>query len=169
MNYNVDRSHDDEETIPFYPSLIPAEEGHPTSSQFVVVETGDERGKGLKGKVPFRKNAHVAKLSGIIVSHTTLNTIQITPTLYCSDPWFCRFLLHSCDPNLGISLEHFDVRALKEIPLGAYLTIDYATTDDRVTVQFACNCGAENCRGWIKGRAEETNEEGRSYLARRDV
>ncbi len=100
MNITVDNKHRDEESIPLYPSVIPAEEGHPTSAQFIVVETGDERGKGLKAKVAFKKDAFVAKLSGILVKNTTLDTIQITPTLYFSDPWFCRFLLHSCDPNL---------------------------------------------------------------------
>ncbi len=168
MNSDVGSSHGgDGQAIPLYPSLIPTEEGHPTSSHFVVVETGDDRGTALKGRVPFRTDECVAKLSGIIVSHTTLNTIQITPTLYMSDPWFCRFLLHSCGPNLRINLETLDVRALRDIPIGDFLAIDYATTDDTVAVQFACNCGAETCRGWITGRAEEINEEGRSYLARR--
>lgn len=150
----------------FYPGIIPAEVGHPTSAKFLVVETGDARGRGLVGKEAFRKHEYVAKLSGVIVNHTTLDTIQITPTLYFSDPWFCRFLLHSCDPNLVINLEHLDVRALKDISSGEYLTIDYTTTEDTVTFQFACNCGASNCRGWVMGSAEEINEEGRSHLAK---
>ena len=163
MNSTVDK-HRDEEIISLYPDFIPAEEGHPTSVQFIVVETGDERGKGLKAKVVFKKDECVAKLSGILVKHTTLDTIQITPTLYFSDPWFCRFLLHSCDPNLGIDVANLEVRALKDIFPDEYLTIDYATTDDTITFQFACNCGAPNCRGWVMGRAEEINEEGRSFL-----
>ncbi len=166
MNNNVDNSHRAEGIVSFYPSIIPAEEEHPTSAKFIVVDTGDERGRGLKGKEAFQKDEQVAKLSGVIVNHTTLDTIQITPTLYFSDPWFCRFLLHSCDPNLEINLEHLDVRALKDISTDEYLTIDYATTEDTVTFQFACNCGAPNCRGWVTGRAEEINEEGRSHLAK---
>ncbi len=100
MNNTVDEKNRDEEIISLYPGFIPVEEGHPTSAKFIVVETGDERGRGLKGKVAFKRDECVAKLSGILVTHTTLDTIQITPTLYFSDPWFCRFLLHSCDPNL---------------------------------------------------------------------
>ncbi len=169
MNNNVDNNHRDEGIISFYPGIIPAEEGHPTSAKFIVVETGDERGRALKSKEAFHKDEHVAKLSGVIVNHTTLDTIQITPTLYFSDPWFCRFLLHSCDPNLEINLEHLDVKALKDIFPDEYLTIDYATTDDTVTFQFACNCGAPNCRRWVTGRAEETNEEGRSHLAKQGL
>jgi len=169
MNKNIDASQRNKEIISFYPSIIPAEEKHPTSAKFLVVETGDERGKGLKGKVAFHKNEFIAKLSGIIVNHTTLNTIQISPTLYFSDQWFCRYLLHSCDPNLGIYVENLGVRALKDISPGEYLTIDYAATDDKVTFQFACSCGAPNCRTWVTGRAEDINEEGRSYLAQQGL
>ena len=169
MNNTVDNKHGDEEIISLYPGFIPPEEGHPTSAKFIVVETGDERGRALKGKVVFKKDEFVAKLSGILVKHTTLDTIQITPTLYFSDPWFCRFLLHSCDPNLGIDVANLEVRALKDIFPDEYLTIDYATTDDTITFQFACNCGASNCRGWITGGTEEINEEGRSFLVQRGL
>ncbi|MCF6177124.1 MAG: SET domain-containing protein-lysine N-methyltransferase [Victivallaceae bacterium] len=165
MNNTADSKDRDEENISLYPDFIPVEEGHPTSAKFIVVETGDERGRGLKGKVAFKKGEHVAKLSGILVNHTTLDTIQIAPTLYFADSWFCRFLLHSCSPNLEIDVANLEVRALKDIPSGEYLTIDYATTDDKVTFQFACNCGASNCRAWITGHAEEINEAGRACLA----
>ncbi len=156
----------DSDVTSLYPSIIHPEEGHPTSDRFFVLDTDDERGKGLRGKVAFEKDEQVAKLSGVIMNKTTLDTIQITPTLYFADRWFCRFLLHSCDPNLAINLEHLFVRALKDIPIGEYLTIDYADTDDEVTFQFACNCLAENCRRWITGRAQDINEEGRQYLRR---
>lgn len=168
MDKNFDNNLSDEDITSFYPGIIRAEEGHPTSAKFMVVETGDKRGRGLRAKAIFRKGEYVAKLSGVIVNHTTLDTIQITPTLFFSDRWFCRFLLHSCDPNLKINVEHLDVTALRNISVGEYLTIDYAKTDDAVTFQFACNCRAPNCRGWVTGRAEEINEEGRSYLAQQD-
>ena len=167
MNNNVNNNHWDEGVISLYPDFIPVEEGHPSSAQFLVVETGDERGRGLKGKVAFANGEFVAKLSGILIGHTTLDTIQMSPTLHFSDSWFCRFLLHSCDPNLGIDVASLEVRATRDITPGEYLTIDYAATEDTVTFQFACNCGAPTCRGWITGRNEEMNEEGRSYLAQR--
>ncbi len=169
MNNIIDNKHSAEEIIPLYPGFIPVEEGHPTSAQFIVVETGDERGRGLKAKVVFEKGERVARLSGILVKHTTLDTIQITPTLYFSDPWFCRFLLHSCDPSLEISVADLEVRALKDISPDEYLTIDYATNDDTIAFQFACNCGATNCRGWVTGGAEEINEQGRSFFALRSL
>lgn len=165
MSHSFDDSPSEDGITSLYPSIIEAEEGHPTSAKFFVKDTGDKRGKGLRGKVEFQKDEYVAKLSGVIVSKTTLDTIQITPALYLADRWFCRFLLHSCDPNLEINLEHLYVRALREIPVGEYLTIDYANTDDEVAFQFACDCWADNCRRWITGRDEEVNDEGRLYLA----
>ena len=118
MNNKFDNDLSDEGTASFYPGIIPTKEGHPTSAKFMVVETGDKRGKGLKGKVAFRKGESVARLSGVIISHTTLDTIQITPMLFFADRWFCRFLLHSCDPNLEIDVEHLDIWTLKDISPG---------------------------------------------------
>ena len=169
MNNTFDNKYKNEEIVLLYPSFIPSEEGHPSSAQFVIVNTGDERDRGLKGKVAFQKDERVAKLSGILVDHATLDTIQITPTLYFSDPWFCRFLLHSCDPNLGIDITNLEVRALKDIPPCEYLTIDYTATENEIAFQFACNCGASNCRGWITGSSEEINEEGRAFLAQQNL
>ncbi len=165
MSIRVDGNASDEGITSLYPSIIQTEEGHPTSAKFFIKDTGDKRGKGLRSKVAFEKDEQVAKLSGVIVSKTTLDTIQIAPTLYFADRWFCRFLLHSCDPNLEINVEQLCVRALRNIPIGEDLAIDYANTDDEVTFQFACDCWADNCRSWITGRNEEINEEGRQYLA----
>ncbi len=164
MNKGPENNLSDKDITSLYPDIIATEDGHPTSGKFIIVKTGDKRGRGLRAKVVFQKDDYVAKLSGVIVNHTTLDTIQITPTLFFADRWFCRFLLHSCDPNLEINVEHLDVWALRKISPGEYLTIDYAKTEDAVTFQFACNCGAASCRGWITGRTEEINEEGHSYL-----
>ncbi len=153
------------EVARFYPSIIPPEEGHPTSDQFEVVDTGDERGQGLRAKVAFQRGERVARLSGVLVNHTMLETIQISPTLHLHDPWFCRFLLHSCDPNLTIDTTAMEARAAKDIKPGDYLSIDYAATEDFLSSQFACHCGAANCRGWMTGRREEPNEDGRCFLA----
>jgi len=150
----------DKNAIPLYDSLIPWEEGHPMSDCFEIVETGDERGRGLKSKVPFQKGECVARLSGVLTSRVTLNTIQITPTLHFHDAWFCRFLLHSCDPNLAIDVMLMKSRATRDIQPGEYVTIDYRATEDFIESQFRCNCGADNCCGWMRGRLEETEEAG---------
>jgi hypothetical protein len=91
----------------------------------------------------------------------------MSPRLHLYDPWFCRFLLHSCDPNLVVDVTAMEVRAVRDIHAGDYLTLDYAATEDVIASQFACHCGAAHCRGWIAGRGEEANEVGRAFLEAR--
>ena len=66
-----------------------------------------------------------------------------------------RFLNHSCDPNCEI--DWYDeavfcekpvmfVIALRDIQSGEELTIDYHWSAD---CAIPCQCGSENCRGWI--------------------
>jgi len=148
----------------FYPEIIPPEDGHPTTANFEVVNTGEERGRGLRARVGFRRGERVARLSGVVVHRSTLDTIQISPTLHLHDRWFCRFLLHSCDPNLAVDVGAMEVRATRDIAAGEYLTIDYAASEDVIANQFACHCGAGVCRGWMMGRREEPNAAGRAFL-----
>ncbi|MBI5090956.1 MAG: SET domain-containing protein-lysine N-methyltransferase [Candidatus Hydrogenedentes bacterium] len=157
----------EERPTPLYPAVIPREEHHPTSAQFEVVSTGDERGRALRATVAFRQGERVAQLSGILIRHTTLDTIQISPALHVSDPWFCRFLLHSCDPNLIIEITVMEARATRDIRPGEYLTIDYAATEDVLGSQFHCHCGSPHCRGWMTGRREKPNDAGRAFLEAR--
>ena len=57
----------------FYPEIVPPEEGHPTTENFEVVNTKDERGKGLRTRRAFRKGERVARLSGVLVNHSSLS------------------------------------------------------------------------------------------------
>ena len=72
----------------FYPEIILPEEGHPTTANFEVVNIGDERGKGLRARVAFRRGERVARLSGVVVNRSSVDTIQISPTLHMHDRWF---------------------------------------------------------------------------------
>jgi hypothetical protein len=158
-----------ESVASFYPEVIPPEEGHPTTAEFEVVSSGDERGRGLRAKVAFRRGERVARLSGVVVNRASLDTIQISPTLHMHDRWFCRLLLHSCEPNLVIDTARMEARATRDIQAGDYLSIDYAATEDVLGRQFACQCGTPRCRGWMTGRREEPNEQGRAWLAKNVV
>ena len=154
---------------PIYPGLIPALAGHPTTGRFEIVDSNDARGRGLRAKASFGQGAAVARLSGVLVPQSSLDTIQISPFLHLHDAWFARFLLHSCEPNLRIDLATIEAIAVRDIAAGDYLTLDYAATEDRLARQFACECGAAACRGWMLGRKEEPNAEGRAFLAKRDA
>ncbi len=57
---------------------------------------------------------------------------------------------HSCDPNTAY--DGLNVIALKEIHPADELTLDYASFLDEHMEPFQCQCGAANCRGWVKGQ-----------------
>jgi hypothetical protein len=149
-----------------YPAIIPPEEGHPTAADFQIVNADDERGRGIRTRRPFRRGERVARLSGVLVNRPSLDTIQISQALHMHDPWFSRFLLHSCEPNLAIDTATMEAWAAKNICAADYLSIDYSVTEDVLGRQFACRCRSPCCRGWVTGRREGPNEEGRAWLAK---
>lgn len=56
---------------------------------------------------------------------------------------------HSCNANTRFS--GLNIIAIKKIGAGEELTLDYAQFLDENAEPFNCLCGAENCRGLIKG------------------
>jgi len=56
---------------------------------------------------------------------------------------------HACDPNTAF--EGLNVVALRDIPAGEELTVDYATFYDARMIPFECACGSPRCRGRISG------------------
>lgn len=65
-----------------------------------------------------------------------------------------RFINHSCDPNCEPVIEsrRVFIEAIRTIQPGEELTYDYNLTregtDDKETeMEYACHCGAANCRG----------------------
>jgi uncharacterized protein len=59
-----------------------------------------------------------------------------------------NFLNHSCDPNAGYDgAEH--IVALRAIPAGEEIRMDYGTFSFSFDHEFTCRCGAANCRGKV--------------------
>lgn len=59
-------------------------------------------------------------------------------------------LNHSCDPNVGVRGQITFV-AMRDVPQGSELTIDYAMIDGDPAEQLECSCGARECRAVITG------------------
>ena len=58
-----------------------------------------------------------------------------------------RSINHSCDPNCGFCEGNsLNCRALRDIPKGQEITMDYATFYDEAMGVFDCNCNSPNCR-----------------------
>lgn len=56
---------------------------------------------------------------------------------------------HACDPNAW--LEGLDLVARRPIRRGERVTVDYATFCGPAMEPFACRCGADGCRGVVRG------------------
>jgi D-alanine--D-alanine ligase len=69
--------------------------------------------------------------------------------LWSNDPNDWAPQNHSCDANTAY--EGLNVIATRAIQKGEELTLDYSTFLDETMEPFHCACGAENCRGFIKG------------------
>lgn len=69
--------------------------------------------------------------------------------MWSPDPEEWRPINHSCDPNAW--LEGLNVVARRPIECGEEITLDYATFNDERMCSFECACGAERCRGIIRG------------------
>ncbi len=71
-----------------------------------------------------------------------------------------RFINHSCDPNCKLvpinvaGRMRVSIVCIRDVPPGGFLSYDYQFENE-----FACRCGASNCRGTMRGgKAEEKAE-----------
>ena len=71
-------------------------------------------------------------------------------------------LNHSCNPNVGVRGQITFV-AMRDIPAGAELTIDYAMIDGDPAERMECSCGAQECRKIITGSDWRLRELQRRY------
>lgn len=77
-------------------------------------------------------------------------------------------LNHSCHPNVGVRGQ-ITFTAMRDIPAGDELTIDYAMIDGNPDERMACSCGAPECRRIITGndwRLRELQHRYAGYFSR---
>ncbi|WP_296600735.1 SET domain-containing protein-lysine N-methyltransferase [Phenylobacterium sp.] len=131
-----------------------------------VCDTDSEYGLGVRTLRARRKGEVIHRFTGVVGPELKQHSLQVQPGLHISETSIIGFLSHSCDPDCRLDMERSELVALRDIPAGDLLTIDYAETEDVLFRQFACHCGARTCRHWITGRLEGPNAEGRAYIAR---
>lgn len=124
----------------------------------------DARGLGVETTTPRRRGEVLHVFTGEIGPEVSQHSLQVDDSRHIADTEFIGYLSHACDPNCRLDMKAFELTALKDIGVGELLTIDYAATEDRLFRQFACHCGAPQCRRWITGRLERPNVEGQAYL-----
>ena len=72
-----------------------------------------------------------------------------THVIWSERPEDWRPLNHACDPNAW--LDGLNLIARRAIPCGEAITLEYATFCGPEMEPFACQCGAADCRGTIRG------------------
>lgn len=92
-----------------------------------------------------------------------------------SDRGFEDLLNHSCSPNARVVelpvTGGFALVAIDPIPAGREITYDYDTTEADLDAQgcaFDCRCGADGCRGTVRGW-DHLTDEGRAAIAWRTM
>ncbi|WP_214512438.1 lysine methyltransferase [Pseudomonas brassicacearum] len=138
--------------------------GYPSVRDFEVHQTTDGRGHGIIARKPFAPMTRMCRVSGLLVNRRRLHTLQILPDVHMYDPRFAGLLLHSCNPNVFLDMSELWLWSLARIDEGDSLTMDYASTEQKLYRQFACRCGSYNCHGWITGYDEPPNEQGMTFL-----
>ncbi|OLE43169.1 MAG: hypothetical protein AUG14_09920 [Candidatus Rokubacteria bacterium 13_1_20CM_2_68_19] len=139
--------------------------------------TSPIEGRGLFARDAIRAGEIVAVKGGVVMDAAALARvrdevspaeIQIEDGLYIAPGraedveanLLC--LNHSCNPNVGVRGQITFV-AMRDVPAGAELTIDYAMIDGDPAERMACACGAPECRTIITGSDWRLKELQRRY------
>lgn len=138
------------------------------AAPLIAVCRDDEIGLCVRALRDCAPGCVIERFDGQIGPAVSQHSLQVRPGLHISGTRHIGFLSHGCDPNCRLDMERFELVALRPIRAGEMLTIDYAATEDRLHVQFACACGAPACRRWITGRGEAVNAVGQRFLASPD-
>jgi hypothetical protein len=133
--------------------------------QLQVWHTSGPHGRGVRTLVARRAGEVIHHFTGVIGPKIKQHTLQVGPGRHIAETQVIGFLSHSCEPDCRLDMARSELTALRDIPAGDLLTVDYAATEDVLFRQFACHCGAAACRRWITGRAEQPDEDGHIYLA----
>jgi hypothetical protein len=100
--------------------------------------------------------------SGTLVDRSELETLppavrkhslQVEEDHYLVSLTDCEpadYVNHSCAPNTGLSGQ-ITLVALRDIAAGEEITYDYAMSDGSSYDEFACDCGAPECRHRVTG------------------
>ena len=137
-----------------YPQELGDDPMFPQAENFQVVFKDDQVGQGVICYRDFKKGDLIAKMAGEVVADIRQHTLQIDENKHLYDTYFSGYFLHACEPNIVLDMENLTVTAVKDIAANSFLYMDYSSTEDVLFKQFPCNCGAENCKGWVLGKKE---------------
>ncbi|KQV20639.1 lysine methyltransferase [Pseudomonas sp. Root329] len=143
---------------------LPVRLGFPSTADFEIIDNTHGSAAAVAVLRDFPRISRICRASGHLLPYRCRHTRQLARGIHVYDPRFCGLLRHSCDPNVFLDMSELWLWALKDIKKGDRLTMDYASTEDKLLRQFACQCGSFDCRGWITGYDESPNADGQLFL-----
>lgn len=132
-----------------------------TSRKRAVTTKDSPNGKGVYAQKKLKKDSVIGEVNGDITDSDDVDPrylMELDGDMLLRPKAPFRYLNHSCNPNCELFVwedQDIDpdtgtrplfVSALRTIPEGQQLTIDYAWPAD---FAIPCNCKSSKCRGWI--------------------
>lgn len=134
-----------------------------------VIHLDELRGLGVRARRAFAAGDVIHRFAGVVSETLCQHSLQVDASRHISGTRYIGYLSHGCDPNARLDMTGFTLAALRDVAAGDIVTVDYAATEDRLHRQFTCRCASPACRGWITGRLEQPDAEGRAWLAAHHV
>ena len=149
---------------------LPAAPSNSYLSAKCVVRPVDEKGgHAVFATEPIRKGELLVVWSGTLVDGVTLDSLPASVRRYSLQVEEDHFLVsltdceppdyvnHSCGPNAGLRGQ-IALVAMRDIDADEEITYDYAMSDGSAYDEFACRCGAADCRHWVSSQDWRTKE-----------
>ncbi|PLB47655.1 hypothetical protein P170DRAFT_437437 [Aspergillus steynii IBT 23096] len=104
-------------------------------------------------------------ITGTTSSHKAYTSVQTGRDSHIelnSDLVYCN---HSCAPTLDFDMHAMQVRVVagRDLKVGDPLTFFYPSSEWEMDQAFECMCGAESCKGFIKGAKEMSRDQLKGY------
>ncbi len=139
-----------------------------SSSSARVVEVGfhdrirvgtTAMGRGVFATTAFEPGEIVVNFEPNFVTEATRYTIQVDELRHLVTEGNPGALLnHHCAPNCAFDSNQLALIALRKIKASEELTFNYLTTEWEMASPFDCMCGAESCKGLIRGYKYSTSD-----------
>lgn len=148
-----------------YPSRqLPVRMGFPAKADFEIVYDSKGSATSVMALREFPRLSRICRVSGHLLPYRCYNTRQLATGIHVYDPLFLGLITHCCDPSVFLDLSEMRIWALQDIKKGDRLTMDFASTEDKMLRQFECRCRVAKCRGWILGYDESPDACGERFL-----
>lgn len=108
---------------------------------------------GLVAARSFKPGETITKFHArALLPQPNMYTLQVSDKEHCDlGPEILQFMNHSCNPNMFVDTEAYNIEAVSDIQAGEDLTFFYPSTEWEMESPFQCMCGTACCLGSVQG------------------